>query len=120
MLDLDPAGVAELEVGRWKGAETAVTVETECIFQDRASGVRGIASVVGDGDFLTRIDITGCVDGFALCIAVPIVVSIWKTAVVDEADGRIDATDDGVVTAGQSVGFDDTAERVFAGEIVVK
>lgn len=39
---------------------------------------------------------------------------------VDEADGRIDATDRGVVTAGQSVGVDNAAERVFAGEIVVK
>lgn len=39
---------------------------------------------------------------------------------VDEADGRIDATDPRVMAAGKSVGFDDTAERVFAGEIVVK
>ena len=39
---------------------------------------------------------------------------------VNEANGRIDATNHGAGTAGQSVGFDNTAERVFAREIVVK
>lgn len=120
MLDLDPAGVALLEVRRWEGAEAAGTVEAECIYQFRASGVRGLASVVGDGDFFTRIDVTGCVNGFEAGIVVPIIVSIWKTAVVDEADGGIDSADPGVVTAGQRIGFDDTAERVFAGEVIVK
>lgn len=76
MFDLDPAGVAEVEVRRREGAETTVTVEAESIFQPRASEVRGIASVVGDGDFFTRIDVTGCVDGFELGIAVPVIVSI--------------------------------------------
>jgi len=40
--------------------------------------------------------------------------------VIDEANGRIDATNLGVGTAGQSVGFDNTAERVLAREIVIK
>ena len=35
----------------------------------------------------------------------------WKTAVINEADGRIDATNYGAGTAGQSVGFDNTAKR---------
>jgi len=64
--------------------------------------------------------VTDCVDGFTLCIAVPTIVSIWKTAVINKANCRIDATDHGVGTAGQSVGFDNTAERVFARKIVMK
>lgn len=85
-----------------------------------ASGIRGTAFVVGDSDFFPRTDVADRVDGLALCIGVPTVVSIWKTAVVDEANGRVDATNHGVGTAGQSVGFDNTAERVLAREIVVK
>ena len=85
-----------------------------------ASGVRRTAFVVGDSNFFARIDVTDCVDGFTLCIDVPTIVSIWKTAVINEANGRIDATNHGVGTAGQSVGFDNAAERVFAREIVVE
>lgn len=120
MLDLEAASVADLELGKWEGADFAIAVEAECIFQMGASGVGGTAFVVGDGNFFPCIDITDCVDGFTLCIAVPTIVSIWKTAVVYEANGRIDATNHGVGTAGQSVGFDNTAERVFAREIVMK
>ena len=39
---------------------------------------------------------------------------------INEANGRIDATNHGAGTAGQSVGFDNTAERVLAREIVMK
>ena len=85
-----------------------------------ASGVGGTALVVGYGDFFPCIDITDCMDGLTLCIAVPVVMSIRKTAVIDEANGRIDATNHRVGTARQSVGLDNTAERMFAGEIVVK
>ena len=85
-----------------------------------ASGVEGTAFVVGDGNLFSRIDGTDCVDGFALGVAVPAVVSIGEAAVIDEANGRIDATNPGVGTAGQSVGFDNTAERMFAREIVMK
>lgn len=120
MLDLKAASVADLELGKWEGADFAIAVEAERIFQMGASGVGGTAFVVGDGNFFPCIDITDCVDGFTLCIAVPIIVSIWKTAVIYEANGRIDATNHGVGTAGQSVGFDNTAERVFAREIVMK
>lgn len=120
MLDLKAASIAILELGKWEGADTTIAVEAECVFQMGASGVRGTASVVGDGNFFPRIDVTDCVDGFTLCIAVPTIVSIWKTAVIYEANGRINATNHGVGTAGQSVGFDNTAERVFAREIVMK
>ena len=120
MLDLETASVADLKLEMWEGAETAIAVEAERIFQIGASGVGGTTSVVGDGNFFPDIDVTDCVDGFALCIAVPTIVSIWKTAVINEANGRIYATNHGVGTAGQSVGFDDTAERVFAREIVMK
>ena len=120
MLDFEAASVADLELRGWEGADAAIAVEAECIFQMSASRVGGTALVVGDGDFIPRIDITDCMDGFTLCIAVPIVVSIWKTAVIDEANGRIDATDHGAGAAGQSVGFDDSAERMFAGEVVMK
>ena len=119
-MDLEAASVAGLELEKWEGANTAIAVEAECIFQMGVSGVRGTAFVVGDGNFFPHIDVTDCVDGFTLCIAVPTIVSIWKTAVINEANGRIDATDHGVGTAGQSVGFDNTAERVFARKIVMK
>ena len=109
-----------LELGKWERADPAIAVEAECVFQVGASGARGTAFVVGDGNFFSRIDVTDCVDGFTLCIAVPIIVSIWKTAVINEANGRIDATNHGVGTAGQSVGFDNTTERVFAREIVME
>ena len=39
---------------------------------------------------------------------------------IDEANGRIDATNRGAGTAGQSVGFGNTAERVFTREVVMK
>ena len=120
MLDLEAASVADLELGKSEGAGSASAVEVECIFQMGASGGGGTAFVVGDGDFFPRIDMTDCVDGFKLCIAVPTIVSIWKTAVIYEANGRIDATNHGVGTAGQSVGFDNTAEWVFARETVMK
>ena len=120
MLDLEAASVADLELGKWEGADIIIAVEVECIFQMGASGVGGTAFVVGDGDFFPRIDMTDCVDGFTLCIAVPTIVSIWKTAVIYEANGKIDATNHGVGTVGQSVGFDNTAEWVFARETVMK
>ena len=120
MLNLEAASVAGLKLGKWKGADTAIAVEAECIFQKEASGVGGTALVVGDGKFFPRVNETDGVDGFTFCIAVPIVMSIWETTVINEADGRIDATNHGVGTAGQSVRFDNTAERVFAWEIVMK
>ncbi len=52
----------------------------------RSSGVGATAFVVGDGNFLPGIDVTDCVDGLALCIGVPTIVSIWKTAVVNSID----------------------------------
>lgn len=64
------------------------------------SGVGGAAFVVGDGDFFPRVDVTDCVDGFTLCVAIPTIVSAWKTAVIDEANGGIDAANHGVGTAG--------------------
>ncbi len=120
MLDLEAASVADLALRKREGAEAAIAVEAECIFQVGASGVEGTALVVGDGNFFSRIDGTDCVDGFALGIAVPAMVGVGETAVIDEANGRIDAANLGVGTAGQSVGFDDSAERVFARDIVME
>jgi hypothetical protein len=60
------------------------------------------------------------VDGFAFCIAVPTMVRIWETAVVDKADGRVDSTDRRIRAAGQGVCSECTAERVLAREVVVK
>ena len=120
MLDLEAASVADLEVGKWEGAETTIAVEAECIFKTGASGVGGVAFIVGDGNFFPGFDVTDCVDGFPLCIAVPATVSIWETAVVDEANGRVDSANRRVGAAGQSVGFDSTAEWVLAREVVVE
>ena len=85
-----------------------------------ASGFGCAASVIGNGDFFPCADVTDRVNGLAFCIAVPVIVGIWETAVVDEADGRVKAPDWGVGTAGQSVGLDDTAEWVLTKEIVMK
>lgn len=120
MLDLEAASIADLELGKWEGTDNAITVEAECVFEVGASRVEGTAIVVGDGNLFPCVDATGRVDGFRLCIAVPVIMSIWKTAVINEANCRIDATNNGVRTAGQSVSFDNTAERVFAREIVMK
>ena len=120
MLDLEAASIADLELGKREGADNAITFKAECILEVGASGVERTALVVGDGNFFPHVDVTGCVDGFTLCIAVPIVVSIWYTAVINEANCWIDATNGGAGTAGQSIGFENTAERVFAREIVMK
>lgn len=86
----------------------------------RASGVGGAAFIVGDGNFFARFDVTDCVDGFVLCVAVSTIVSIWETGVVDEANGRVDSANRRAGAAGRSACFDNTAEWVLAGEVVVK
>lgn len=120
MFDLEAASVANLAVRGCERAETAITAESEFLFQKSASGVEGACSIVGDGDLFPGFDVTDCVDGLALCIAVPIIVSIWKTAVIDEANGGVDSTNRRVGAAGQCVCFDNTAEWVHAREVVVK
>lgn len=59
-------------------------------------------------------------DVLAIRIGVPAVVGVGKTTVIDEADGRVDATNWGFWAAGQSVRFDNPAEWVLAGKIVVE
>ena len=59
MLDLEAASVADLEVGKWEGAETTIAVEAECIFKTGASGVGGVAFIVGDGNFFPGFDGNG-------------------------------------------------------------
>ena len=100
MLNLEATSVADLKLGKWEGADTAIAVEAECIFQMGVSGVGGAAFVVGNGNFFSRVDVMDCVDGFTPCIAVPTIVSIWKAAMIYEANSRIDATNCGVRTAG--------------------
>lgn len=39
---------------------------------------------------------------------------------INEVNGRIDTTNHGVRTVGQSVSFNNTAERVFTREIIIK
>ena len=59
-------------------------------------------------------------NSFILYIAVPTIISIRKTAIINKANGRIDATNHGAGTVEQSVGFDNTTKRVFARKIIVK
>ena len=61
MLDLEAASVAGLELGKWKGADFAIAVEAECIFEMSGSGVGGTAFVVGDGIFFPCINKTDCI-----------------------------------------------------------
>ena len=86
----------------------------------RASGFGGAAFIIGDGNFFPGLDVADCVDGFAFCLAIPTVVSIWETAVVNETDGRVDSTNYRVVATGQSVCLNNTAKWVLARKIVMK
>ena len=120
MLDSKAASIAELELGEGEGAESAMAVEAECILQVSVSKVSRAASVVGNGDLFPRVDVSRCVDSLDLRVAVPVIVSVGETAVVDEANGRVDTTDRGVGTAGQSVGSDNAAKWLLTGKIIVK
>jgi len=79
-----------------------------------------VALVVRDSDLFPGFDKAGCVDGFVIFVAIPAIVSIRKTTMVDEANGRVYSTNHRVRATRQSVGFDNTAERVLAREIIVK
>lgn len=85
-----------------------------------ASGARSAAFVIGDGDFFTSFDTTNCMDGFTLRVAVPAMISVWKTTVVDKANGRVDSANHRSRAAGQSIGFDNTAEWVPPVEVIVQ
>ena len=100
LLNLEATRVADLELGKWEGADVAIAVEAECIFQMGVTRVGVTAFVVGDGHFFPRLDVLDCMDGFTSCIAAPTNVSIWKAAMLYEANGRIDAVNWGVGTAG--------------------
>ena len=66
MLDLDTAGVADLELGKWEGTDSAGTVEAKCASEVSAPGRRWAAFVVGDGDFFACRNVTDCMDGFPI------------------------------------------------------
>ena len=91
-MDLEAASVADLKLRKWKGVDIAVVVEAGCIFQIGALGVGWTTSIVGDGSFFPYIDVADCVDGFTSCITIPTAMSIWKTAMIYKANGRIDAS----------------------------
>jgi len=89
-LDFAAAGFADLELWKGEGAEIAIAVEAEYVFEIRPARVGGAAFIVEDGDFFPVFDITDRVDGFTIYIVIPSVLSIWKTAVVDAAYNRED------------------------------
>jgi hypothetical protein len=66
------------------------------------------------------LDVADRMDGLALFIAVPTIMSIWETAVVDKADGRVDSANHRTGAARQSICLDDTAEWVLARKVVVE
>jgi hypothetical protein len=94
--------------------------DLEGVIVEPSDQCSGTALVVGDGDLFSCFDEANCVDSFAFCITVPAIVSIGETAVVDEANGRVDSANHRVCTTRQSVGFHNTAEGVLAREVVVK
>jgi len=59
-------------------------------------------------------------DGFTLGITIPIIVSIRKATVIDEAYGWINSADCRIWPARQGVCFNDSTEGVFARKIVVE
>lgn len=119
-LHLEAARVTLLKLESWEGAESTVAVEAECFLQRGASGGAGAGFGVADGEFFTRGDGADGVDCLGFCVIVPVVVGVWETAVVEEANGRVDTANRGVGTARQSVGSDNPAEGLLAGEIIMK
>jgi hypothetical protein len=80
-LDLAAASVAPSDVGWCKATEATkatIAVEAELIFQIGAPQVGWAALVVGDSDLFPGFDEADCVDGFALRITVPAIVSIRR------------------------------------------
>jgi len=119
-LDLEAASVAALAGGKGEEAKSTVAIEAKCIFEKGAAGVVGAARVVGDGDFFPGSDGADCVDGFAVRFAVPAMMGVGETAVVDEANGWVDSANLRTGAAGKGICFDGSAEWVLAREVVVK
>ena len=59
-------------------------------------------------------------DGFALRITIPAIMSIRKIAVVDKANCRVNSSNRRVRAVRRSIGFHNTAKGVLAREVVVK
>lgn len=120
LLDLKAASVANPELGKWEGAKSTIAVEPECVFQIGPAGVGWPSFLVGDGDFFSGLDVANRMDGLALCVIVPAIVSIWQTAVIDETNGGVHPPYHRVRATGQSVCSENTAECMLAGEVVVQ
>jgi len=85
-----------------------------------APGAGRTALVVGDSDLFPSFDKADCVDGFALCITVPAIVSIGETTVINEANCKVDSANRRVRAARQSVSSHNTTKWVLAREVVMK
>ena len=86
--------VTHLKPMRWERAKTAITVKTRCIFQVATPGLGESTFIVGDNDLLPCVSITACMNSLALRIPPSNRLSIWETAVVDQADVCVDAAID--------------------------
>lgn len=85
------ASVADFEVGKWERAEIAVAAKAKYVSKIGPSRVGGAALIVGDSNFFPGFNVADRMDCLAPFIAVPTIMSIWETAVV-EAGGRAEST----------------------------
>ena len=76
--------------------------------------------IVRDCDLDSAFDRSDCMDGFVFFVAVPAVVSVRVTAVIDETCSGVDAANGRSGSTRQSIRLEDAAERVFARSFVVK
>ena len=84
------------------------------------SEVREIILIIKDDNFFFYIDIINYMNDFTLNITVLTIISIWKIAVIDKTNNRIDVINYRVKTAEQSVDFNNTVKQMFIREIVIK
>lgn len=118
--NLETTRIADLMLGGWKRTENTVAIKPKRIFDMCAPGFVELATFIGYGDIFSGFDVASCVDGLPLFLAIPVVVGIRDAAVIDKAYGRLDSSNHRARTTGQCICFDDTAERIFAREVVVE
>jgi hypothetical protein len=76
--------------------------------------------LIRDCDFFSGLDRSNRMDCFVLLIRIPVVVRVWDTAVIDEADCRVNPTPYIVRSTRQSVCREDGTERITSRGFIVQ
>lgn len=113
-------GVTVLELGRGTRASAAAAVEVKG-FPEEVTAFSGWTSmIIRYCDFFSGFDGSDRMDCFVLLIFIPVVVRVWDTAVIDEADCRVNSTHCTVRSTRQSICLEDGTERVTSRGFVVQ